>query len=142
MPPEANKADPTDLLAADFAQLAKKSAKPAEGEGAFAVQALRPSLRGSLSKVPDDVDTDEDIAAIADRVARGHRGFTGVRERIPEKVEMERLTLAIPAATGQDLAEKAAKARVTKTYLLLKALKAAGFVVPEAGLIPDGRARR
>ncbi len=139
MQPDAKKPDASDALAEDFARLAKKAVRMPEEEGRGVLS--RPSLRGSLSKNPL-VDEDTEIAEIADKVARGHSGFTGVKDRLPEKIEMERLTLAIPAATGQDLAEKAAKARVTKTFLLLKALKEAGFDVPDAALIPDGRARR
>lgn len=142
MPLDAKKQDASDALAADFAQLAQKRSKPREGEGAVALQAPRPSLRGSLSRPIEGDDEDKRISAIADRVARGHSGFTGVKEHVPEKIEMERLTISIPAVTGQDLAVKAAKARVTKTFLLLKALKEAGFDVPEAGLVEDGRARR
>jgi len=141
MPLEAKKLDASDL-AADFASLAQKSKKAPEGEGPAPVERPRPSLRGSLSGRAEADPEDERIAAIADKVARGHSGFTGVNDRLPEKIDMERLTLAIPSATGADLAVKAARARVTKTFLLLKALKDAGFEVPDAALIPDGRARR
>lgn len=142
MPPEAQKSDQTDLLAADFAQLAKKAPKAEGGEGALKVQSPRPSLRGSLLKGPTDTSSDQDIANIANRVARSHSGFTGVKDQVPEKIEMERLSLFIPAVTGLDLDVKAARNRVTKTYLLLKALKDAGFDVPDAALVPDGRGRR
>ncbi len=141
MQPNAKPSSTTDDLAADFAQLAKKSAKGTAGEGAVALQAPRPSLRGSLLKGADADPSDEQISTIANRVARRHNGFTAATVQ-PEKIEMERLSLFIPAATGHDLDMKAAKSRVTKTYLLLKALKDAGFDVPEAALVPDGRGRR
>ncbi|WP_140987150.1 hypothetical protein [Asticcacaulis tiandongensis] len=142
LPDAENKVDPTDLLAADFARLSQKPKKTEAGEGRGLEPTPRPSLRGSLTKTPAGDIEEAEISAIAEKVARGHSGFTSVNNKMPEKIEMERLTLAIPAVTGQDLAEKAAKSRVTKTFLLLKALKDAGFDVPEAALIPDGRARR
>ncbi len=142
MQPDVKKIDSTDDLAADLLRLAQKPKKAMEGEGSVSIQPLRPSLRGSIAKQPFDDAEDEQITQIAVKVARGHKGFTSAQDALPEKIEMERLTLAIPAATGQDLAEKAAKSRVTKTYLILKALKEAGFDVPMAALIPDGRSRR
>lgn len=126
----------SDFLAADLMQIRTKKPK-AEAPVAEKPEAAktRPSLRGNLTRTPKD----DQISSIAVAVARDHGGFTSVAA---EKLDMERMTIAIPAATGQDLAEKAAKARVTKTFLILKALSDAGFDVPDAGLIPDGRARR
>lgn len=142
MQPEAKKSDPADEIAADLMRLAQKPKRPAEGEGVTAAPPARPSLRGSLSKATSLDAEDEKITEIAAKVARGHKGFTSAQAIPAEKIEMERLTIVLPAVTGQDIAEKAAKARVTKAYLILKALKEAGFEVPAAALIPDGRARR
>jgi hypothetical protein len=52
------------------------------------------------------------------------------------------LHLAIPEYLDRELAMVAAAERVTKLYLVLKALAEAGFHIEPTDLVPDGRRKR
>ncbi|MFP1132619.1 hypothetical protein [Asticcacaulis sp. W401b] len=127
----------SSALAQDLLNIARRPAKvdlthaAAAGEGA----PQRPSLRGNLTRTPRD----EEIAAVAQTVARDHKGFTSAAT---EPIPQERFHCFLPQVTARDIAVRAANARVTRTYLLLKALADAGYDVPPEAIVPDKRSRR
>lgn len=65
--------------------------------------------------------------------------LTPRRARKVNPAPTSRGTVELPTYLWDDLAEKGAKEKVTKRYLVLKAFKDAGYTVHDVDLFKDGR---
>ena len=99
----------------------------------------RIDLRSIKAPESDDVSVEINSRKLAD-------DWGAVTTVMPPKGPMASLRLEIPAYLDQELAEKALRGingqRVTKQFLVIQALQAAGFRVDPDDMVPDKRKRR
>jgi hypothetical protein len=95
----------------------------------------RPNLRAI--RPPDGAD-DATVEANSQRLINDWGGMTSVQQKVP----MASLRLEVPEYIDRLLAQRAFEQRTTKQYLVLKALKDAGYPIDDADLVPDKRRRR
>lgn len=104
---------------------------------------LSPKKRLDLRSIKAPVAEDANVEANSRRLAEEWGAVTTVT---PTKGAMASLRLEIPAYLDQELAEQALRGvggqRVTKQFLVIQALRDAGFHVAPSDLVPDKRKRR
>ena len=104
---------------------------------------LTPRKRLDLRSIKPPQGEDANVEANTRKLAEEWGAVTTVP---PAKIETASLRLEIPAYLDQQLAERAFRGvdgrRVTKQYIVLQALKDAGFHVEAADLVPDKRRRK
>src|ERR1700733_4291509 len=101
---------------------------------------LTPRKRIDLRSIRAPESEDLKVEANSRKLAEDWGAVTTV---VPAKGPMASLRLEIPAYLDQELAEKALRGisgqRVTKQFLVIQALQAAGFRVDADDLVPDKR---
>jgi hypothetical protein len=104
---------------------------------------LTPRKRLDLRSIKPPQGEDASVEANSRRLAEDWGAVTTVT---PTKGMVASLRLEIPAYLDQELAERALRGmnghRVTKQFLVIKALQDAGFHVDPDDLVPDKRKRR
>lgn len=99
--------------------------------------------RLDLRSIKAPASEDADVVANSQKLAEEWGAVTTVT---PAKAATASLRLEIPAYLDQELAEQALRGlngqRVTKQFLVIEALRKAGFHVEPGDLIPDKRKRR
>lgn len=104
---------------------------------------LSPKKRVNLKALRAPEDADASVEANSRKLAEDWGAVTTVN---PNKGPLASLRLEVPAYLDQELAERALRGidgqRVTKQYLVIQALKDAGFHVEPEDLVPDKRKRR
>lgn len=99
---------------------------------------LKPRPKQDFSRLRPPITTsDEEIDENSKKLGE-HWGASTSLE-LPRAVEMASLRIVIPEYVDRALAVKAADERVTKQYLVLKALSDAGFRVDPQDLVEDKR---
>jgi hypothetical protein len=104
---------------------------------------LSPKRKVDLRALKAPPGEDASVEANSRKLAEDWGAVTTVT---PNKGPLASLRLEIPAYLDQELAERALRGvngqRVTKQYLVIQALKDAGFHVEPDDLVPDKRKRR
>jgi hypothetical protein len=104
---------------------------------------LAPRKRLDLRSIKAPAGEDASVEANSRKLAENWGAMTTVP---PNKGPLASLRLEIPAYLDQELAEHALRGtngqRVTKQFLVIKALKDAGYHVEPDDLVPDKRKRR
>lgn len=104
---------------------------------------LTPRKRVDLRSIKPPANEDASVEANSRKLAEDWGAVTTVA---PARGGVASLRLEIPAYLDQELAEKALRGvsgqRVTKQFLVIQALKNAGFHVHPDDLVPDKRKRR
>src|SRR3954447_9081012 len=100
---------------------------------------VTPRKRVDLRSLQAPATTDETVEANSRRLASEWGAVTAVDR--PKPV-IASLRLEIPEYLDRQLAQAAFEQRVTKQFLVIQALQAAGFNVEPADLVPDKRKRR
>lgn len=104
---------------------------------------LSPRKRLDLRSIKAPETQDVSVEANSQKLAEEWGAVTSVT---PAKGPVASLRLEIPAYLDQALAEKALRGvngqRVTKQFLVIQALRDAGFHVDPSDLVPDKRKRR
>ena len=97
------------------------------------------SAKGGVGKTTVAIAVSAELALDGYRLASEWGAVTTVPS--PKPV-IASLRLEIPEYLDRQLAQAAFDQRVTKQFLVIQALKAAGFSVDAADLVPDKRKRR
>ena len=104
---------------------------------------LSPRKRLDLRSIKAPETQDAHVEANSQKLAEEWGAVTSVT---PVRGQISSLRLEIPAYLDQALAEKALQGlngqRVTKQFLVVQALRDAGFHVDPSDLVPDKRKRR
>lgn len=104
---------------------------------------LTPRKRVDLRAIKAPQGEDSSVEANTRKLADDWGAVTTIT---PNKGPIASLRLEIPAYLDQELAERALQGvngqRVTKQFLVIQALKDAGFYVDPDDLVPDKRKRR
>jgi hypothetical protein len=90
---------------------------------------------------PQPVADDAQVAANSEALGAEWGAQTSLNPA-DRRIPLASLRIVIPEYLDTELAMKAAQQRVTKQYLVLQALKAGGYQVAEADLVPDKRKLR
>ena len=87
---------------------------------------------------------DRELDALNDRlgVPTLKRGAPGMGEAGPLRAPVEKLTLEVPVYLGAALRRETAEKRMSVRYLVMVALKGAGYAIEDIDLVPDGRRDR
>ncbi|AOX21534.1 hypothetical protein [Kozakia baliensis] len=102
---------------------------------------LAPRPKADLSKLRSPISASDQQVEENSRRLGAHWGATTSLD-LSRSVPMASLRIVIPEYVDRDLALKAAEDRVTKQYLVLKALSEAGFRVDPQDLVEDKRKLR
>jgi hypothetical protein len=104
---------------------------------------LRPKVR--LKKhTGAPTTTDEEIEANSRRIGEKWGATTSIPDSAspePQRAPVTSIRGYIPQYLDNELTQKAAERRVTKTFLLVEALAKAGYRVDEIDLVQDRRKR-
>jgi hypothetical protein len=100
---------------------------------------LAPRKRVDLRSIKAPEGDDENVEANTRRLAADWGAVTSVPVT---RGPVSSLRLEIPEYLDRELAQRAFEQRVTKQYLVVAALKEAGFRIEPQDLVPDKRKRR
>ncbi|MBE7157666.1 MAG: hypothetical protein INR62_04400 [Rhodospirillales bacterium] len=98
-----------------------------------------PKKRLDLRAIKAPEGEDANVEANSRKLAAEWGAVTTVT---PPRAPIASLRIEIPEYLDRELAQRAFEQRATKQFLVVQALKAAGFHVEDADLVPDKRKRR
>ena len=104
---------------------------------------LAPRKRLDLKAIKPSAADDESVSENSRRIGSEWGAQTSLPsapiEQIKPPLALASLRIEVPEYLDRELALKAAEQRVTKQFLVMKALQAAGYRLDEADLVEDKR---
>lgn len=104
------------------------------------IDELSPRKRVDLKAIPTAAVDDETIAQNSRKIGADWGAQTSLGPQAPAaKTLMASLRIEVPDYLDRELALEAVKQRCTKQYLVMKALREAGYRIEEGHMTQDGR---